>query len=176
MLVKHKFLDKYLMVGKKIVIIGTFNPDVKENKAEFFYGRSKNYFWNLLPKVFGYEPLKEKSVEEKIKFLNDNGIELTDLIYEADIDENKTDNYSDENLKNVVKWNTENIINTLKKGHTEEVYFTRKTFNKIGNIKKEIEKIKKFCEENGIKFRFLPTPARFESNEKLKEWKEKFKN
>ena len=63
-----KFLDKYPMAGKKIVIIGTFNPDVEENKAEFFYGRSRNYFWNLLPKVFGYEPLKEKDIEEKIKF------------------------------------------------------------------------------------------------------------
>jgi len=174
MLVKHKFLDKYPMAGKKIVIIGTFNPDVEDNKAEFFYGRSRNYFWNLLPKVFGYEPLKEKDVEEKIKFLNDNDIELTDLIYEVDIDDDKLGNYSDENLKNAVKWNTENIINILKKGNTKEVYFTRKTFKNIENIKNEIEKIKSFCEKNNIKFGYLPTPARFESDEKLKEWKEKF--
>ena len=66
MLVKHKFLDKYPMAGKKIVIIGTFNPDVEENKAEFFYGRSRNYFWNLLPKVFGYEPLKEKDIKKHL--------------------------------------------------------------------------------------------------------------
>jgi len=174
MLVKHKFLDKYPMEGKKTVIIGTFNPDVEENKAEFFYGRSRNYFWNLLPKVFGYEPLKEKDIEEKIKFLNDNDIELTDLIYEIDIDDDKLGNYSDENLKNVVKWNTENIINILKKGSTKEVYFTRKTFKNIENIKNEIEKIKSFYEKNNIKFGYLPTPARFESDEKLKEWKEKF--
>ncbi len=176
MVVKHKFLDKYPIEGKKIFFIGTFNPDIGENKAEFFYGRGRNYFWNLLPRVFGCEPLKEKSVEEKIKFLNDYDIELTDLIYEVDIDEKNIDNYSDENLKNVITWNSENIIDILKKGKTKEVYFTRKTFTNIDNIKNEIEKIKSFCEENGIKFRCLPTPARYENDEKLNKWKEKFKN
>ncbi|MFA5233434.1 MAG: hypothetical protein WC390_03465 [Sulfurimonas sp.] len=43
MIVKHKFLDLYPLVGKKTLIIRTFNPDVPCNKAEFFYGRAKDF-------------------------------------------------------------------------------------------------------------------------------------
>lgn len=35
MLVKYKFLNSYLLVGKKILIIGTFNHDVPCNKPEY---------------------------------------------------------------------------------------------------------------------------------------------
>lgn len=68
MTVKHKFLKSYPLQGKKILIIGTFNPDVPCNKAEFFYGRAKNYFWDLLPSMFGKESLKG-DVQKQKEFL-----------------------------------------------------------------------------------------------------------
>ena len=75
-----------------------------------------------------------------------------------------------------MQWNTQNIIESLKEDKNKEVYFTRKSFDKsVENIKKEIYKIKEFCDVNGIKFRFLPTPARFYNEQKLVEWKECFK-
>jgi G:T/U-mismatch repair DNA glycosylase len=174
MRVKHKFLDKYPIKGKKILIIGTFNPDVECNDAKFFYGRSKNYFWDLLPKVFGYKSLKKESVGEKIAFLEKYEIELTDLICEVELLEEDICNYSDENLKKDIVWNTENIIKILRKGNTKEVYFTRKTFNCIKNIEKEIKKIENFCKKHNIKFEYLPTPARYINEKKLNEWREKF--
>lgn len=175
MLVKHKFLKSYPLEGKKILIVGTFNPDVPCNKAEFFYGRAKNYFWDLLPSMFGKESLKGDVPKQK-EFLETYDIELSDLILLVALNEADICNYGDDKLKDVKEYNTDNILEILKKSNTKEVYFTRKSFDKsVENIKKEIVKIKDFCDKNSIKFRFLPTPARFAANEKKRqEWRECF--
>lgn len=173
-IVKHKFLDKYPITGKKILIIGTFNPDIPCNNAPFFYSRERNYFWELLPKVFcEKESFKCKTVEEKVDFLKRHDIELTDLINSVEWDEADTENFSDEKLK-IITWNTSNIIDILKQGGVEEVYFTRETFNNIKNIKVEVDSIEKSCNEYSIIFNRLPTPARFTNETKLENWKKKF--
>lgn len=174
MILKHKFVDLYPLQGKKIVIIGTFNPDVPCNKAEFFYGRVQSHFWTLLPKVFDKESLKG-NVQKQKEFLELYDIELSDLILSVELNEEDICSYGDDKLTNVILYNTDNIIKSLAKGKTKEVYFTRKTFYKsVENIKKEIYKIKEYCEQNSIKFRFLPTPARFYNEKKLEEWRECF--
>lgn len=171
---KHKFLDDSPLTCKKILIIGTFNPDVLCNKAEFFYGRAQNHFWKLLPAVFEEASVKG-DVEAQKAFLQRHDIELSDLILSVNMDEKDICNYGDDKLKDVVQWNTQNIIEALKKGQTKEVYFTRKSFDKsVENIKTEIYTIKEFCDQNGVKFRFLPTPARFFNEKKIKEWKKCF--
>ena len=58
--VYHKFKDHKIQDDTQLLVIGTFNPDVKGNSADFFYGRPRNYLWKLLPLCFGYENLKEK--------------------------------------------------------------------------------------------------------------------
>lgn len=174
MILKHKFVDLYPLQGKKIVIIGTFNPDVPCNKAQFFYGRVQSHFWTLLPKVFNKESLKG-DVQKQKEFLELYDIELSDLILSVELNEEDICSYGDDKLTNVRLYNTDNIIKSLAKGKTKEVYFTRKTFYKsVENIKKEIYKIKEYCEQNSIKFRFLPTPARFYNEKKLEEWRECF--
>ncbi len=174
MRVKHKFLELYPLQGKKIVIIGTFNPDVECNDAEFFYGRARNFFWRLLPEVFGKESLKG-DVKKQKEFLKEHDIELSDLILIVEMSQKNICSYGDDKLTNVITYNTDNIIKSLSKGRTKEVYFTRKSFDKsVQKIRDEIYKIKEFCEQNGIKFRFLPTPSRFYSEKKLEEWKSAF--
>jgi len=174
MIVKHKFLDTYPLIGKKTVIIGTFNPDVPCNKAELFYGRAQNHFWTLLPKVFGKKSLKG-DVQKQKEFLELHDIELSDLILSVELSQEDICSYGDDKLTNVLEYNTDDIIKSLAKGKTKEVYFTRKTFNKsVENIKREIYKIKDFCEQNSIKFRFLPTPARLYNEKKLEEWRSAF--
>ena len=84
MIVKHKFLDTYPLIGKKTVIIGTFNPDVPCNKAELFYGRAQNHFWTLLPKVFGKKSLKG-DVQKQKEFLA-NLVKLVELAKQRLID------------------------------------------------------------------------------------------
>ncbi len=174
MRVKHKFLELYPLQGKKIVIIGTFNPDVECNDAEFFYGRARNFFWRLLPEVFGKESLKG-DVKKQKEFLKEHDIELSDLILIVEMSQKNICSYGDDKLTNVITYNTDNIIKSLSKGRTKELYFTRKSFDKsVQKIRDEIYKIKEFCEQNGIKFRFLPTPSRFYSEKKLEEWKSAF--
>lgn len=174
MKIKHKFLDIYLLEGRKILIIGTFNPAVTCNDAEFFYGRAKNFFWRLLPEVFGEESLKG-DIQKQKEFIKEYDIELSDLILSVEMSEKDICSYGDDKLTSVIEYNTNNIIKSLAKGTTKEGYFTRKTFDKsVENIKTEVYKIKEYCERNGIKFVFLPTPARFYNEKKLLEWREYF--
>jgi G:T/U-mismatch repair DNA glycosylase len=174
MILKHKFLDLYPLQGKKTLIIGTFNPDVTCNDAEFFYGRVKNFFWRLLPEVFGEENLKG-DVQKQKEFLKEHDIELSDLILSVEMNPEDICSYGDDKLTNIIEYNTDNIINFLLKGATKEVYFTRKSFDKsVTCIKEEIYKIKEFCNSNEIKFGFLPTPSRFYSEKKLEEWRSAF--
>jgi G:T/U-mismatch repair DNA glycosylase len=147
---------------------------VECNKAEFFYGRVQNHFWKLLPAVFGEPSVKGDTAAQKA-FVLRHDIELSDLILSVEMDEKDICNYGDDKLKNVVQWNTQNIIDSLQSSKTKEVYFTRKSFDKsVEGIKKEIYKIKNFCDKAGIKFRFLPTPARFFNGKKMQEWRECF--
>ena len=59
----HKFQNELSLQGLDYVpttlIVGTFNPEWPEgNNARWFYGRTdNNYFWDLLPKMFGDEGL-----------------------------------------------------------------------------------------------------------------------
>ena len=174
MQIRHKFLKDRPLTCKRTLIIGTFNPDVECNKAEFFYGRAKNFFWVLLPAMFGETSLKDNTAGQK-EFLHRHDIELTDLMLEVEMDEKDICNYGDDKLQNVIKYNTDNILECLKKGKTKEVYFTRKSFDKsVAGIRDEIMKIKEYCDKNNIKFRYLSTPSRFYNEKKLEEWRECF--
>jgi len=173
MKIKHKFRDHKINSKTKILIIGTFNPDVVGNEATFFYGRNRNFLWSLLPKVFNEESLKSKQNRYKLNFIRKYKIDFIDLISEIEIEEGKEKDYSDEYIDSkILKWN--NVIEVIKNKHIEGVCFTRKTFSKINNIKNKIEIIEKYCEENNIKFSYLETPARYENAKKLNNWKRVF--
>lgn len=169
--IKHKFRNFKNNKNIKILILGTFNPDTVENEAEFFYGRNRNYLWNLLPKVFEYKALKKALINEKLEFINQYKIGFSDLIAEIQIEQGQETNYADAYIDNkVTKWNDLNEIISNRK-QLKFIFFTRKTFSVIPNMKIQIENIKRICDKNGIMFNTLPTPARFENEKKLNEWK-----
>lgn len=172
--VYHKFRNHSIQLDTKILVIGTFNPDVLGNKAEFFYGRSRNYLWTLLPMCFGIDDLKGKSTEEKLAFIHKMKIDFVDLIDSVQIEAGQEENYDDQYIDSrVTDWN--NVIELIKKHPSiQEVVFTRRTFAGIHQIKTRILEIETFCQKNGIKFTFLVTPARFYSPAKLNEWKNCF--
>lgn len=174
MKIKHKFDNHKINSETKILIIGTFNPDIPKNGATFFYGRPHNFLWSLLPRVFGEESLKSKNNENKLIFMKKNKIDFIDLISEIEVEKGQEDNYSDEYIDNkVLKWN--NIIDILKiNPKIQDVYFTRETFSNIKNIKLKIEEIKKYCENNKIRFIYLTTPARYENERKFQKWEKDF--
>ena len=57
--IKHLLLDYKINPETETLIIGTFNPDTPENDADFFYGRSRNFLWKMLPTAFEEEDLKK---------------------------------------------------------------------------------------------------------------------
>jgi len=173
MKIKHKFQNHQINSDTEILIIGTFNPDVQGNEADFFYGRGRNYLWSLLPRVFGENSLKGKGLREKYDFMKKYKIDFVDLINQIEVKNGQGNNYSDNYIDSrVTRW--KNIINIIENGKIKKVYFTRKTFSGISNIKTEINQIKDYCIENNIKFRYLPTPARFKNEDKLNQWKKAF--
>ena len=168
MIIKHKFLAHKINPATETLIIGTFNPDASENPADFFYGRSRNFLWRLLPIAFGETDLKGKLKNEKLEFIEKRKIDFIDLISEVEVDEkiNYDDGYLD---SRVSKWR--DVISEIEKlPAIKRVCFTRKSFSDIPHMKKRIEEVQKFCEGNKIPFHYLITPARFYRVDKQTEW------
>lgn len=168
--VKHRFLDHRINPATETLIIGTFNPETADNDADFFYGRSRNYLWRLLPTAFSKTDLKGASKQEKLDFIKEHKIDLTDLIEEIQVEEGQEANYYDGYIDNkVTRW--KNIIALIDNLHNlKRVCFTRKTFSDIPNMKNQLLKIQNHCVNKGIAFKSLTTPARFYREDKQTEW------
>ena len=139
MRIKHKFLPRQLNPETEILIVGTFNPGINENRANFFYSRGHTSFWELMSVIFGEKCLRYSEEEEKEDFIKRHKIDFADLIEEIDIAAQYLSSYKDITLDE--NWNAakcKNIpqeishLNKLKK-----VCFTRKTFQHIPNIRKK---------------------------------------
>ncbi len=174
-IIKHKFRDYKNKNNIEILILGTFNPDAENNEADFFYGRKRNHLWNLLPQVFNHPSLKDQPIENKKEFIEMHKIGFADLIDEIEIENGQENNYSDGYIDGMVtKWtDIEHLINNCPS--IKSIFFSRKTFSDIPNMAKQIEKIKLLCITRNILFHCLPTPARFNNENKINEWKEIFK-
>lgn len=172
--VQHKFINHQLRPNTETLIIGTFNPETENNKADFFYGRSRNFLWRLLPIALNEEDLKTSSKEKKAQFLFKYKINFTDVISEIKVHKGQESNYNDDYIDNkVTQWR--NIISEMDKlKHLKRVCFTRKTFSGVPNIKKQIEAVEKYCAQKNIFFKALMTPSRGYTQEKQKEWTEFF--
>lgn len=172
--IRHRFLTHEINPKTETLIIGTFNPDTKENIADFFYGRQRNYLWKLIPTAFGELSLKDKVKDEKLKFIEKHKLDFIDLISEVEVDE--VANYDDSYLDNrVTKWR--NVISEIEKlPNLKKVCLTRKSFGDTPNMKTKIDEIKSHCENKKIPFQFLATPARFYNQIKQTEWSNFFSN
>lgn len=168
MLIYHRFSDRILSADAEIVIVGTFNPETPENKADFFYGRQQNYLWKLLPEAFGRYSLKNSTKEEKALFMTQHKIEFIDLIKAVDVE--KPGNYRDDYIdSNVIEWT--NVVDELKQlPGLRKVCVTRKTFSGVPNIRKQLQEIEAYCEHNKIRFQYLITPARGYTTQKQEAW------
>lgn len=175
-IIKHKFLNYKISIETEILVIGTFNPDTVNNNAEFFYSRSRNFLWRLLPTAFNEGDLKQGTIKNKIDFINRYKIDFIDLILEIEVEEGQEANYYDGYIDNKVKKWTDVISNISKLKNLKKVCFTRKTFSDIPYMRKRIEMIMGFCQKQNITFCLLTTPARFYSDDKQKGWTNFLKN
>lgn len=168
-IVKHRFIEHKIDSQTETLIIGTFNPETPDNEANFFYSRKRNFLWTLIPTAFRDDILKGKSKEEKLSYIKLRKIDFIDLISEVNVEEpnNYKDNYLDQKVS---KWRDDITTEINKLKNIKRVGFTRKSFADVPNMKTEIEKIKKTCDEYNIFFQYLTTPVRFYSKDKQKQW------
>ncbi|MEI9921115.1 MAG: hypothetical protein WDO14_20315 [Bacteroidota bacterium] len=168
-IVQHRFLNHQISPETEILILGTFNPDV-EGGPTFFYGRPRNFLWHLLPGCRGLPSLKHNTLVAKQEFMSIYRIDFVDLIASVDVSAGQERNVSDSYIDGLVHQWTDVIavINSLKK--LKSVYFTRKTFSGIPNIKTHIRGIQNHCGNNNIRFCLLETPARYVNDMKQHQW------
>ncbi len=167
----HKFRDHLVLPEARILILGTFHPDI-ENGADFFYGRPHNFLWHILPVIFERPSLKNNALQDKRQFMNHFKIDFNDIIESLnDIPPGQEDNYEDQFIDSrVAEWTqTESLIDQLK--CLEAIYFTRKTFNKIPNIETRISEIRNYCSLKCLRFCLLETPSRYYDDSKINKWK-----
>jgi hypothetical protein len=68
------------------LIVGTFSPLMPgHNHAQWFYDRTEqNYFWEILPQLYGEQSLLYAGPQQWQQFCQSHGIALTDLITSID--------------------------------------------------------------------------------------------
>jgi hypothetical protein len=172
----HRFIaDLYPNYKLKYLFVGTFNPEwdnVNGNNANWFYGRTRNSFWNIMPQTFGYINLNNQ--QNRInptpwkEYCFNNGIGITDMI-ETIIDANEDEHQNQilgfedqflEQFNQIVLTNIpkiiENNINSLC-----GVYLTRycHTLNQNGIFYQRWSEIKNICDQNKIHNSCLVTPS-----------------
>lgn len=177
----------------EVIIIGTFNPDLPWNHADFYYGRN-GYMWPILSNIFTHnysfhhKPRTKKnrvpSYKEIVEICNKTKLGFTDLINSIETkDEVLLDkksrtvhlgnnsyisNYSDKTLNNLGRMkylnsNTENIISFVKKHQT--IKHIIYTFNNNGKwFKEEVNKIKSQLDQIEHHHIFTPTGQGFRRN------------
>lgn len=170
-IIQHKFPDYKPHPKTEILILGTFTPDVP-NAPDFFYGRPRNFLWHLLPQSYNLPPLKDEPLSSKQDFMAKHNIDFADMILSLNLpDELEAEAEDDTADAYVLAWN--NLISVVDALHNlKAVYFTRKTFNGLPNIKAQIAPLAQHCRQKGIRFCKLETPARHYSDSKLQQWKD----
>jgi G:T/U-mismatch repair DNA glycosylase len=166
--IRHLSADHVINPETEILVIGTFNPGTPLNEADFFYGRRRNFLWQLLPLSFGEASFKGKGREEKISFMKRRHIDFVDIISEVDVDD--PSNYDDSYIDGKVSQWRNVIAEIAKLPRIKRACLTRKTFADIPNMKKKINEIREYCEKQNILFRALISPARIYSAGKQAEW------
>lgn len=167
---KHRFSDHNINLRTETLIIGTFNPETEGNEAEFFYGRSRNFLWRLLPTAFHEKDLKQADKLEKLAFIERRKIDFIDLILQIEVDNGQETNYLDSYIDSrKIEWR--DVISEIEKLKSlKRVCFTRKTYSGIPNMQKRIVAIQEYCEKKDILFKAMTTPARYYREDKQAEW------
>ena len=173
-IVNHKFLNHTINPNTETLIIGSFNPEAEGNNVDFFYGRSRNFLWRLLPTALGLDSLKGALKENKLSFIETHKVDFIDLIKSANVEDGEEANYLDNYIDSKVEeWS--DVLSEIKAlKNLKRVCFTRKTFGRVPNMEKKIQEIQKYCDSSNIHFQCMSTPARTYNKEKQEEWTQFF--
>jgi hypothetical protein len=168
----HKFHEYLNLDGIDFVpttlIVGTFNPIWPEdNPAEWFYGRiGNNYFWDVLPRVYGQDSLIDEGHLEWKSFCSVKGIAITDFIscIEDACPENPQHiewlgGFGDDVIAtNFYDFDLVNIVRLLRNNPTiTNVYITRSITNTFW--KHKAFPLIRYCQNHGVRLTPLITPS-----------------
>jgi hypothetical protein len=167
----HKF-QSYLNLEKidfepTTLIVGTFVPEWPAGAAEWFYGRTaSNYFWDVLPRLYGEASLINATPAEWKTFCHDKQIAITDLIScldDADADNHQhvkalTNAPDQAVVYNFDDFSFVNVIQLLKRHPSiKNVYPTRGITEAFW--KHAWNPVVKYCSVNNIRERKLLNPT-----------------
>jgi hypothetical protein len=149
------------------LIVGTFNPSWPEgNKAEWYYGRFDNNFWDVLPRLYSEESLRCATPAIWKSFCERHKIAITDLISciedaepENELHKSQLRTFSDKAIAEKFTRHTPvGIVELLRSNPTiKNIYLTRgisETFWK--NHWKPVEL---YASQNSLHERKLLTPS-----------------
>jgi hypothetical protein len=190
MATQHLFLSDLENIEKKnlkgnyeILIVGTFNANIKGNSAPWFYGRPENEFWYLFPRMLEFPSMhpvdRNENVETLTKlwkqFCDQNKIVIVDIFKEVMLD---LPNHSDANLMNLIneQFNAFEFKVAFENSTFDYVIFTwvGKSKNTLTNIKNDYID---YFSKKGSKIVQLITPSNAYSKPrafKLNSWKEAY--
>lgn len=169
----HKFQNELNLEGldyePTTLIVGTFNPEWPEgNYAEWFYGRTdNNYFWDLLPRMFGDKGLRSRTQTEWKKYCRKKKVAITDLLSVIKDADPRNDahrkilgKYTDTGLASKFKGQKENPIIPLIEANRSitAVYLT--TTIKSGFWQKLWNPIEEYCSVHKIPCKKLKSPSK----------------
>lgn len=171
-IVEHRFSGHRICPLTETLIIGTFNPETPNNKADFFYGTGRNYLWRLLPAAYGEKSLRKGNLAEKIDFIRTKRIDFIDLIASAEVERGHEGVRNDVYLTSRVKSWTDVFSEIDHLSELRRVCFTRRTFHNISEIKNRIDAVDESLRGRAIELKCIVSPARYYSAGKQKEWTE----
>ncbi|MCF8451291.1 MAG: hypothetical protein K9G49_15570 [Taibaiella sp.] len=168
----HKF-SSYLQLDRldfvpETLIVGTFNPAWPGiNTSEWFYGNTDdNYFWDIMPRMYGEESLIAATPDTWKQFCHDKRIAFTDLISAIDdADESNLKHhsmlggFSDKSIiHNFEDFEYENIVQLLRQYPTiKQVYLTRGVTEAFW--RHLWGPVMHYCNHNNVRERKLLTPS-----------------
>lgn len=167
----HKFQSELnldlLNYEPTTLIVGTFIPAWPANSYQWFYGRTdNNYFWNVLPRLYGNEPLQSAPPAQWKHFCKDKQIALTDLINcidDADAGNKEHSKILSGNSDKAIAYHFDdfefvNIVQLLQHHPSiRNVYLTRSVTEAFW--KHIWNPVMQYCNKHGIRERKLITPS-----------------
>lgn len=167
--VLNKFSDYRINPHTEILILGTFTHP-HPNNGEIYFSRPRIFLWHMLPICFKQKSLQNATLAERQAFMNTYRIDFADIILSLETSEGEEEITDDDFIDTHIHQFAPLLETISQLPNLKAVYFTRKTFNGIANIKVEVQKLARYCADKGIRFCKLDTPARHFSDEKQKQW------
>ncbi len=166
---------KYIILGTMVTSSARTISKIPP-KEVFYYNNPKNQFWKILSHIFSNQKEPLDKISDRKKFLDKFGIAVANIVENAQIAENDSNDSSDAILFNAhkhEKLKVKKISNEFKKLlQSRPIFFTCKDKPPLRIL------LESYFENNGLEKKFsdqviyLPSPTRCNAVTRGDQWKE----